>query len=227
MTAILFRKLSEAKASERAAALLLQQTTDIKQMYEQQKILTDERAKKLHEYRNQIQTIGTLAENGKFEELKSFIGKIAEDFLTQTDNFVAFTDNAVINSLLNVKSVRAKSFNKELIIKLESLPGNLDVYDLSVVLANALDNAIEAKSFNNDNVISLNGIKRAGSYIFIISNSYSEKLKYSDNSLLSTKGKNRGFGISNISSAASKYDGVIDVKAENNKFVLSILLKYE
>ena len=227
LIAVLFKKLNIAKASETGAAILLQQTADLKKMYELQETQRKKQTKLLHDYRNQIQTIGMLAKSGKTEELKIFTNKLSEELIIETDGFYVITGNAIIDSVLCAKYIQAQVAGKELIVNLEIIPNEIDSYDLNTVLSNALDNAIEAQISDGESAIKLYGMNRAGVYILIVSNSYSGEIKYESKLPVSTKGDNRGFGLANISAVAAKYNGTMDINTENDKFVLSILLKYK
>lgn len=225
LIAVLFKKLNEAKNAERTTALLVRQTAEIKKIYEERSASRNEQSAKLHDYRNQIQTIKMLAKNGKTDDLQAYIDDMARELNAQTASFAPITGDAVTDSVLSAKINEARKAGKALKINLESFPAELKSYDISVILSNALDNAVEAQSDADENEITLNGANRGGAYILIISNNYMGKLNCNGADIISSKAGDRGFGISNIAAVAAKYNGRINIDAENGKFVLSVLLK--
>ncbi len=113
------------------------------------------------------------------------------------------------------------------------MPGELhiDEMDLCVILANALDNAIEAcKKMEEEfkRKISLI-LKTEGVYLSIyLENSINKKVPVMDGGLIKTTkadSHNHGIGLQSIKNLAGKYQGDMDVSSEEQVFILSVLLK--
>ena len=101
--------------------------------------------------------------------------------------------------------------------------------DLSVILGNSLDNAIEATEQLEDinqRVISLSLQSEKGLLSIKLKNPISGQLITRNGQYLSTKSdhKNHGFGISSIRMLVEKYQGLMQIDTTENTVSLTILL---
>jgi len=101
--------------------------------------------------------------------------------------------------------------------------------DLSVILGNALDNAIEATEQLEDinrRVISLSLQSEKGLLSIKLKNPISGQLITRNGQYLSTKSdhKNHGLGLSSIRMLVEKYQGLMQIDTTENTFSLTILL---
>ena len=107
-----------------------------------------------------------------------------------------------------------------------NLPPELSLTDLelSIVIGNLLDNAIEAAA-NAD----------GDKYIFIKISAYHKmtvvhienscgKVKWKKRMPVSDKGKGRGIGLLNVKQSIDKYDGDLQLKQDGNRFVADLFL---
>lgn len=109
---------------------------------------------------------------------------------------------------------------------------NIDMADVAIIIANCLDNALEATRDIIDTSkrwISLN-IIREGAYLdIIINNSVAHKVDIKNNKIKTSKRDqfNHGFGLRNVEKLVEKYDGSLNLECDNEKFTTTILLKIE
>ena len=101
--------------------------------------------------------------------------------------------------------------------------------DLSVILGNSLDNAIEATAQTEDinrRVISLSLKTEKGLLSIKLKNPISGQLITRNGQYLSTKSdhKNHGLGLSSIRMLVEKYQGLMQIDTTENTFSLTILL---
>ena len=101
--------------------------------------------------------------------------------------------------------------------------------DLSVILGNALDNAIEATAQTEDinrRVISLSLKTEKGLLSIKLKNPITGPLITRNGQYLSTKSdhKNHGLGLSSIRLLVEKYQGLMQIDTTENTFSLTILL---
>lgn len=224
--AMLFKKLNSAKNIEKSNLLLEQQAKELEKRYIDQKEIQKEKTALLHDYRNQLQTIKTLAKNGEISGIVSYINQISDNISSSSKEIRKITGNPVVDSILAIKTEAAKNSGKEIQIIIERIPDQIKTYDISLILSNALDNAIEADCDDKDNVITVRGSKRGGIYVLVVENEFIGTVKHDGSLIESTKGKGRGFGIANITTAAEKYNGIVEIVAKDGKFSLSVMLKY-
>ena len=98
---------------------------------------------------------------------------------------------------------------------------------MSVILGNAIDNAIEAAEKTEEKYICLLLQYTKGRLLIQISNPYTGELKMGASGEYltgKTEKEYHGFGLKNIRDTVEKYGGVMDINAKDRKFTLTILL---
>ncbi len=96
-----------------------------------------------HEFKHQLQVIFDLLENGEENDAKAYIKELQ---VAQTSRiFVANTNHAIVDAILNEKYHTAKDNNVEIRYNVNDLSAlSVDNNAIVVLLSNLLDNAIEA-----------------------------------------------------------------------------------
>lgn len=102
--------------------------------------------------------------------------------------------------------------------------------DIALILANALDNAIEATEKISDNaqkVINLSILNRGNHLKIEVTNPISKPIDIRNNNIYSTKQNKdeHGFGLRNIQSLARKNNGEMFVSCTDTKFKLVVILR--
>ena len=95
--------------------------------------------------------------------------------------------------------------------------GKVNAFDISIILQNALSNAIEAVEGRNRGHISVVSYFVKNMYMIEVANSYTGELLLDEQSGLprTTKtGEGHGFGLENIRHAAHKYFGGMEIGKE-------------
>ena len=232
---ILFQKLVQYNEETGKRAILENQVRQMqKEIVEIQDIYTDMRGLR-HDMRSHIANISLLVKNvagSANEELESYIGKM-EETVSKLD-FTYQTGNPITDIIIHQKGQEAEK--KQIQFKVDfAYPPNLliDIYDIAVILNNALENAIEAcrKTEGNKQIRLYSYVK--GSLFFIeVENDFAENIVVEKESGLpvSSKenGKLHGIGISNIQRCAKKYKGDIDIEIFDTdgrkKFSLTVMM---
>lgn len=185
--------------------------------------------------RSHIANISLLVKNAAGSvngELESYIGKM-ETTVSKLD-FTCQTGHPITDMIIHRK--RQEAEKKQIRFQADfTCPPNLliDIYDIAVILNNALENAIEAchKTKGNKQIKLHSYVK--GSLFFIeVENDFSEDLIIDEESGLpvSSKGNEKlhGIGISNIQRCAKKYMGDIDIVISaadgRKKFSLTVMM---
>ncbi len=211
---------------ERVRNLLLMEQ---KESYEREmEILLDSRKKIrgiYHDIKNHILIMRSYAEQKRYKELDEYLGRMQEE--TRATVPQIYTGQPAVDSMLHYKISSAK----DIPIEVEtSIPEQLkiDDFDITVILGNLLDNAIEAcgKLAKEKRKILLS-IKLAKNQLFIqMENPFEGKLKWQGSRLLTQKedDSSHGIGLENVKRAVEKYNGTLETKAENQIFRTKILL---
>ncbi|MCI9142406.1 MAG: GHKL domain-containing protein [Lachnospiraceae bacterium] len=232
---ILFQKLVQYNEEIKKRAILENQVWQMqKEIEEIQDIYADMRGLR-HDMRSHLTNISLLVKNtaGSLnEELESYIGKM-EETVKKLD-FHYQTGNPITDIIIHQKGQDAEKKQIEFIADFV-YPSKLliDVYDIAVILNNALENAIEA-------CCKVKGVKQIklhsyvkGSLFFIeVENDFEEKIVIEQESELPASSKDNGsmhgIGISNIQRCAKKYMGDIDIVISDTdsqkKFSLTVMM---
>ena len=211
---------------ERIRNLLL---VEQKESYEREmEILLDSRKKIrgiYHDIKNHILILRSYSDQKRYQELDEYLGRLQEE--TQAAVPQVYTGQPAVDSMLHYKISSAK----EIPIEVEtSIPEQLkmDDFDITVILGNLLDNAIEAcgKLEKEKRRIQLS-IKLVKNQLFIrTENPYEGKLKWQGSRLLTQKAdeNNHGIGLENVKRVVEKYHGTLEMNAEDQIFRTKILL---
>ena len=108
---------------------------------------------------------------------------------------------------------------------------NINAFDVSVILNNALQNAMENIEKSEAPHISVLSYHRNNAYMIEVSNSFNGDLQWDEERGLPVTSKEKadghGYGLSNIRMVARKYSGDIAIDVKNDEFRLSIMLMME
>ncbi|MTK11903.1 MAG: sensor histidine kinase, partial [Clostridiaceae bacterium] len=183
-----------------------------------------------HDMTNHLLCLKNLAQNWNVEEINNYLHTLGQtieklDYNIKTGNAIS---DAIINEKYNIAKMGNIKFDCDFILPNELI---LNSVDLCVVLSNSLDNAIEAcmkiQDETVDKEISITSYIQDLYLIIEVSNTIVDKLRYNGNKIATTKQDktNHGIGISNIEMISKKYNGIVDVIIEKNKFILNVMLK--
>lgn len=178
-----------------------------------------------HDINNQLETMSVLLNNGDITELKNQIG----DLLSSGAGICfSFTGNIVVDGILNYKLGKLKQCGVEIETDLE-IPGQtfMNTNDLTIVLGNLLDNAIDALSAMRSDKYCFVQIKYRKSRLMIcLKNTYENAVLYRDGRIISDKQDPdaHGIGLRNVRDIVDKYNGVMDISHRDRLFVVKLIL---
>lgn len=216
----IFYKMIDKRIANYQNDLIKKQYTEVENIYKEMRGWR-------HDYHNHIQTMKAYLELGKYEDMKEYLNDLDKD-LTSIDR-VLKTGNIMVDAILNTKLSLA--INQGINIKAKAtVPKNLKVLDidLSVVIGNLMDNAMEAaiKITNpEDRFIRVYIREMKGQLYISITNSVGGQVKKVGLGYITTKlTKNHGFGLKRIDSIVAKYNGFINRQNEEGVFATEIML---
>ena len=103
-----------------------------------------------------------------------------------------------------------------------------NAFDISIILNNGLDNAIEAAEKENDPHIYLGSYVRENLFFIEMRNTFTGYLKTdkTGKNLCTLKEEaGHGLGLKNIKSCAAKYYGKVEWTVKDQEFVLTVMLQ--
>lgn len=178
-----------------------------------------------HDYQQHLDTINGLLITKDYDS----IGKYLEDLDMSSYEFITVTGNSIIDSLLSAKIMLARSHHINVSYEF-FLPDKLSILstDLSIVLGNIMDNAIEAcdKFFPEaSRYISLD-IRPVRSMLYIkITNASTGFYLIDEDVYQTTKAdSNHGIGLKRCKELIEKYNGFCNFIGNEREFISSIVL---
>lgn len=178
-----------------------------------------------HDYHNHIQTLKAYMSLEQYDETMQYLNRLDDD-LTCVDTLLK-TGNVMVDAILNSKLTLIQEQNIQ-VDATAIVPEDISIsgIDLSVIIGNLLDNAMEAcmKLPDKERFIRIYiDIIKKQLYISV-TNSMPEQPKKLDERFLSTKGGSHGFGLLRIDSIVEKHGGYVNRKTDIGIFSTEIML---
>ena len=164
-----------------------------------------------HDIKNHLSVLDGLLRGGKPEEGREYLKKL--ETVSESLSFPYQTGNPVVDILLGEKLGLAREITAEVSLVLPQ-PCGIDDFDLCVLFANALDNAIAAcRADSGAKTIRISGKQQGDFYMLTFENTCSgEPLPPA------------GTGLSNIRAVAEKYRGAVLAEKIGRQYSLNVLL---
>ena len=190
---------------------------------------TDKVNKLKHDITNHIGCIEQLAIKSGDLEVQKYCKK-----LSQKENLFEshYINHAVINAILNYKVTEMKKqkiiykFDIEYIYNI-----NINPVDITGVLSNLIDNAIEAnkKLPAAQRYLTIKICNFKGYLLFYVKNRFNKEIKIKDNNFMTTKDDvvNHGLGIKIIKDMTEKYSGIFQQYIKDDFFFSLVMLLNE
>lgn len=182
-----------------------------------------------HDYHNHIQTMKAHLAMGNFKELEEYLNELDQD-LTTVDTVIK-TGNVMIDAILNSKislaKVREIRVDAKAIVPKE-LGEEISEVDLSLIIGNLMDNAMEACmeiGTKEERFIRVYmDILKGQLYIYILNSSVGRR-KRKGSGYLSTKDSgSHGFGLMRVDRVVEKYHGYLERQDEEGVFATEVML---
>lgn len=175
-----------------------------------------------HDIKNHLICIKKI-ENEDVDNYIKGINEELEDFETSFN-----TGNRILDIILNEKSIGCRKHNIKFLCDINLRRCEfIQMVDVSSIFSNILDNAIEAcEKVAQDRYIKLRGVIVKSYLIITCENSKSNKLKFKNNNLITSKEDKflHGIGLQSIRSSIKKYDGELEVIDGEDNFILNIYI---
>lgn len=243
----LFCELRELHEEKNRSVILEQQLDNMEEhLRETERVYAGVRAMK-HDIKNQLAVVTELVgRSGEQAELQGYLAQLNRT-LSELD-FPCKTGSAALDTLVGIKFHEMREKVPGILFQADNLlvPSDLKVspMDLSLILGNGLDNAIEAcerlggaggASENGEKVepeqpwIHVDTMMKASCFFLEITNSFDGKLNCFAGQefpeTLKEEESLHGIGLQSIKAAAMKYHGGVDWTAEGKVFTLTVMLK--
>ena len=233
---VLYQDIKAGQREKLQNELLAVQLENTKKHIEQVEDLYQNIRRIKHDMTNHIITLERLYAGSQAKEAKAYSEELREA-LSEAAGRIS-SGNPVTDVILQEAQSEAEKRN----IHFETdfhypTDSNVNAFDLSVVLNNALQNALDYADKNDNAFVSVLSYHRNNAYMIEIVNSFTGKLQWDKESGLPVTskeekgshgyGQTHGYGLSNIRMVARKYFGDIVIDLNDSEFRLSIMLMME
>ena len=225
---MLYQNIKAKQEENQQAKILGAQIGSLRQYMGQVEGLYQNIRSMKHDMTNHILTLERLYQGNQAEEAKVYSDCLKTELAQVTGGFE--TGNPITNVILQEFAKEAEKrgilFESEFHYPVDA---NIDVFDVSVILNNALQNAIE--NTGKGKRISIISYRRNNACIIEICNSFSGNLQWNTESglplTLKEEADGHGYGLPNIRRVAGKYAGDIDITLKNGEFCLCVMMMME
>lgn len=224
----LFERFSKISQQNLRQTMMLQQAAMQKDYIREIEAANDQVRGFRHDYRNHIQVIGGYLQHQRYHEIERYLAEISQ-FLDETDVRID-TGNPTVDAVLGSKLIiaRKNGIDVEYTIQIpEEMP--VSPMDLGCLLSNLMDNALEAcmrvKEQETEKGIELTIDVHQEHLSIALSNTTDPVPDPRIFGLPPTrKGAGHGIGMANIRRIVDHYQGMMQIRAQENTFFVLILL---
>lgn len=223
----IYNKIARLAALEGENNLIMQQN---KYFEEQICIMQDtqEATKSVrHDMRNHLASIKARIETGEYQKAEKYITDTIGQLEKKEE--ISHTGHFLLDSIINYKLRSIKKCGVQLQYT-AVIPSDLpiDDFDLTIILGNLLDNALEAlKKINAaEKQLEIHLAYEKGCFLIKVQNTYNGDLLI-EKGLPVTQKSNphyHGIGLKNVRAVAAKYRGSLDITHESSTFTVVVLL---
>ena len=178
-----------------------------------------------HDMKQHLTVISGYLDDGETEECKKYLTSI----IPRVENMgnVVKSDNKIIDYLISSKLCSLKDTQVVISGSIGDL-SDIEDADLSCLMGNIIDNAVEGVKSALDKRIELLFSRQNSNRIFICKNTVSESVLKNNPQLKTTKydPKRHGYGTKIVSEIVEKYHGMIDYFEEYDMFGIQIVLPF-
>jgi len=222
----LFSRLSKENARKTELAMLELQLSEQTERMKEINCMYSEILHIRHDIKKCINCAGILLKQGKYNEAERYLSDLSSEKLGTIEEFVVLK-SGVVSAVINSKLSQCKRERILFEISLCDCVDEFSEMDISILLSNLFDNAIEACEKINDNRrLSFHMNTHKGYLRIVMKNSVDSQFPKNPRlTTTKTDKKNHGFGIKTIIEIVEKYNGISDFQTSGNEFIADIWLR--
>lgn len=221
------RKITQKNTEQTENELLRLSLKQQSEMIDKIKVQYDNLSELRHNYIHELAYIQGVLYEKNYDKLNEYLKEKLSSEKLKGYNYI-FTSNKVIDSVINYKFSIAEQKGISVVCTLTAEIPETFEHDVSIILANLLDNAIEAseKIVNIKSEIILNISEISGYYSILVKNRISSSV-ISENKLFRTTKDDKqhhGYGLKTIKMITEAHNGMIDIYEKDGFFVVNTML---
>lgn len=178
-----------------------------------------------HDMRNNTQVLMLLLEAGEYDKMREYLEQMGNDLVSA--DISAHTGNTIADAIIADKTLKAEKCGCELKVSGQIAGIEFASVDICKILANILDNAIEAAGderlidlSSEFKVIKLDFKKTDKFFLISLTNPCASKPEIVDGQIETHKSdkSNHGLGLNNVRTAAAVYGGEVSLECEDRPY---------
>ena len=178
--------------------------------------------------RHKINIVSQLVEEGHYGEALNVLDNTDKEL--EKSRPEKYCDNIYINSVLIMHRRTAQDNGISISYNID-IPEEIsvNVYELSVVMSNLIENAINACvkiPDYSDRYIKVKARSTENNLVLEIVNSCIAKAETDKNGMPVTDREGHGIGVISVETFVNKYNGMLDFMAEEDRFTARVLVNY-
>lgn len=222
-----YQKIKSSHKKEREDAVLIEQMDHMKEHISEVEARYAEIRRLKHDMGNHVVTLENLVLKKQPQEAEKYLARLKQELWEISGE--ESSGNPVVDVILKENWRRAEE--REICFTADfHYPGEaaMDAFDLSIILNNTINNAIEGCEGSDHPEIQLVSYRKKNVYMIECANSFVGEIHLDEESGLPVTSKKdaqeHGYGLISIRNVAQKYYGDIDIRQENGKFILGIMM---
>lgn len=226
----LFQGIKSTQREERQNHMLQNQIEEIKAHVEKVEKLYQEIRGIRHDMGNHIMILQNLYEKREYQEAKAYMTQLKQELDKITPEIK--TGNPITDIILTEKQKEAEEKGIAFHCNFHYPQSTkINVFDISVILNNAITNAMENVNVRDNPYIEISSYREKNAYLIEVKNSFSNELLLNEKTGLPKTTKEEkdkhGFGLENIRRVAQKYFGDMDITQKDQLVTLTVMLMLE
>lgn len=191
--------------------------------YEDIKNSSEQIRKIKHDIKNMLIAVKSQIDSNNIEDANIELNYILNN-VSVFDSIVN-SENRIIDYIINSKLSTLKNRQIKISGSISNI-GKIKDIDLSIILGNILDNAIEATEGIKNAVIDLSFFDKNNYHNILCKNTITQPILPQNPELKTSKSKktNHGFGVKSVKEITANYNGMVDFFEEDNMFCVHIML---
>ena len=220
-------KINQKNTEQTENELLKLSLKQQSEMIEKIKVQYDNLSEMRHDYVHELAYIQGVLEDKNYIKLEAYIKERLSSEKLKGYNYI-FTSNKVIDSVINYKFSIAERKGISVVCTLTADIPEAFERDISIILSNLLDNAIEASEKLKDvkPEIILNIFEKSDYYSILIKNRIADSVISVNRQLHTTKAdkQHHGYGLKTVRVLADSHNGMVDIYEKDGFFIVNALL---
>lgn len=185
----------------------------------------EEASKIRHDMKNCMMIVDKCIEQGDYSEARKYISTLMEEKIDVL-GIKMFCSNKVLNYIINNKFAVCDKMNIETKCIISANLNEISAVDLSILIGNLLDNAMEAAEKTEWRMVNIE-IYEEENITIIVENTINESVLQNNHMFATTKldKSKHGYGMISIKDILKKYRGSIEYTEDGNVLTCQVVLK--